>query len=56
MNVVSDHAVNLLEAAEEMRDKELQFTEAAKKELAVILAAVNEILDLSPFRSLRRDS
>ncbi len=44
---VSDHAVNLLEAAEEMRDKELQFTEAAKKELAVIFAAVNEILDLS---------
>lgn len=44
---ISDHAVNLLEAAEEMRDKGLEFTEAAKKELMVIFAAVDEILDLS---------
>lgn len=52
---VSDHAVNLLEAAEEMRDKGLQFTEAAKKELSVIFAAVNEILDLSLAAFLEND-
>lgn len=44
---ISDHAVNLLEAAEEMREKELRFTEKAFAELKVIFGAVEEILDLS---------
>ncbi len=52
---ISDHAVNLLEAAEELRYKELQFTETAKKELAVISLAVNEILDLSLTAFLQND-
>ncbi len=44
---ISDHAVNLLESAEEMRGRALVFTEAALSELKVIVAAVNEIMELS---------
>lgn len=44
---ISDHAVNLLEAAEEIRDKKVQFTQAAVSELDTLSAAVEEILDLS---------
>ena len=44
---ISDHSVNILESAEEMREKELSFSPAAQKELSVLTAAVSEILDLS---------
>jgi phosphate:Na+ symporter len=44
---ISDHAVNLLEAAEEMQTKRLTFSPAANTELTVISSAVSEILDLS---------
>lgn len=44
---ISDHAVNLLESAEEMQNKSLSFTESALSELSVLSAAVNEVLDLS---------
>lgn len=44
---ISDHAVNLIESAEEMGEKGLTFTDAAISELTVISSAVSEILDLS---------
>jgi phosphate:Na+ symporter len=44
---IADHAVNLLEAAEEMEQKKITFTETAVSELNVLLSAVEEILDLS---------
>jgi phosphate:Na+ symporter len=44
---ISDHAVNILTSAEELRDKGLRFSDAAQKELAVMTAAENEILELS---------
>jgi phosphate:Na+ symporter len=44
---IADHAVNLLEAAEEMERKTLLFTEAAVSELRIIAAAVEEVMDLS---------
>lgn len=44
---ISDHAVNLLEAAEEIRDKKVRFTQTAVSELGTLSAAVEEILDLS---------
>ena len=44
---ISDHAVNLVESAEEMQAKQLAFSAAASSELAVISSAVEEILDLS---------
>lgn len=44
---IGDHAVNIVESAEELRDKHIEFTPAAKKELAVITAALTEVLDTS---------
>ena len=44
---ISDHAVNVLEASTEMREKELSFSDSAKGDFKVISAAVEEILDLS---------
>lgn len=42
---ISDHAVNLLAASEELRSKGLGFSAAAEKELKVLIGAVNEILN-----------
>jgi phosphate:Na+ symporter len=44
---ISDHAVNILESAEELKEKEITFTEAAGKELRVLGDAVGEIIALS---------
>ena len=44
---ISDHAVNILDSAEEMRDKRLMLTESAEHELEVMMSATEEILDLS---------
>ena len=43
---ISDHAVNLVEAAEELREKDLTLSSEAKGEIEVLIAAVTEILDL----------
>ena len=39
--------MNILESAEELKDKEIQFTSAAKNELYMLCNAVTEILSLS---------
>ncbi len=44
---ISDHAVNTLESAEELRGKNLSFSPSARAEFAVLAGAVSEILDLS---------
>ncbi len=44
---ISDHSVNIVETAAEMREKEIVFTPAAQKELSVISAAVNEIAEMT---------
>ncbi len=44
---ISDHSINVLESAEELRDKDWEFTPDAKKELEVLCSAVSEILTLS---------
>ena len=44
---LSDHAVNLLESAEEMQEKQLSFSPVAVKELDVLLSAVVEIVTLT---------
>ena len=44
---ISDHAVNVLESAEELREKKIDFTEGAKAELLRMREAVTEILELS---------
>ena len=52
---ISDHAVNLLGAAEEMAQKERSFSPAARRELEVLCGAVAEILDLSLEAFLEQD-
>lgn len=44
---IADHSVNILESAEELREKDLQFSPKAKGELAVLIAATHEILNLT---------
>lgn len=44
---LSDHAVNLVESAEEMRDKNIEFTDDAKAELHTMSQATQEILQIT---------
>ena len=44
---IGDHALNLVESAEELQEKNLSFSEAARHELAVLTRAVGEIVELS---------
>lgn len=44
---LSDHAVNIVETAREMRGKNITFSDAAWKELDVLSAAITEILNLA---------
>lgn len=44
---IGDHAVNIIESAEEMHDKQLEFSRSAKYELSVMTAAVSEVMDLA---------
>jgi len=44
---LSDHAVNILASAEEMKGKGIAFTAPAQSELEAILGATDEILDLA---------
>ena len=44
---LSDHAVNMIESAEEMRDKQIVFTDEAKTELHRMSQATLEILQLT---------
>lgn len=44
---ISDHAVNILESAEEMRDKGIEFTPEAQIEMNSLSMAVSEIVELS---------
>lgn len=41
---ISDHAVNLLDAAEEMKHKNLKFSSEATEELAIMMEAVKKIV------------
>ena len=44
---ISDHSVNILESAEEMKEKKIAFSEVAKQELEVLCNALTEILQLT---------
>ena len=52
---IADHGQNVLEAAEEMVEKELKFSPAAKAELAVLTAAVDEVMNLTVTAFTNRD-
>lgn len=44
---ISDHSVNIVESAEEMKAKELTFSQEAQRELQILSSAVSEIVELS---------
>ena len=44
---ISDHSINILESAEELISKGVEFTSAAKEEINVMCDAVSEILSLA---------
>lgn len=43
---ISDHAVNVMESAQEMHEKQLKFSAAAQNEIRVMIAAVEETLEV----------
>lgn len=53
---ISDHSVNILESAEELREKKVEFSENAKKELGVLCRALEEILDMTVTAFTENDS
>ncbi|MBS6194737.1 MAG: Na/Pi cotransporter family protein [Clostridiales bacterium] len=44
---ISDHAINIMEAAKEMKDKDLTFSKKAEAELKVLTEAVRDIVESS---------
>ena len=44
---ISDHALNIAEAAKEIYDKKVEFSNKAKEDIAIISRATQEILDLA---------
>ena len=52
---IGDHALNLVESAEELQKKHLDFSDTAKHELAVLTRAVDEIVALS-FSAFRENN
>ncbi len=44
---IADHGLNILESAEELHEKGIQFTEDAREELNTMIAAVDEIMTCS---------
>ena len=44
---ISDHAVNVVESAEEIKDKKIEFSAEAQKELSVMRNAIREILSIT---------
>ncbi len=51
---IGDHAVNLLKTAREMDEKGISFSDEAKADLHILVAAVEEILDIA-IRSFGQD-
>jgi len=52
---ISDHSVNLVESAEEIKDKEIHFSETAVKELNVLYGAVSEIMSITKEAFIEND-
>ncbi len=52
---ISDHSVNVLESAEEMREKNIVLTQAAQAELYVIIDATREVLKLTQEAFVKND-
>lgn len=44
---ISDHAANIVKVAKEKYDKNIEFSDKARKELEVVLKAIDEVVDLA---------
>ena len=44
---ISDHAVNILDTAKEIYEKDIEFSDMANRELAVLFRAVEDIMDIT---------
>ena len=44
---ISDHSINIVKSAEEIKNKEIKFSQSAQGEIKVLSDAVNEILNLT---------
>ena len=53
---ISDHAVNVLESAEELREKDLSFSGTAQAELNTLCDAIREILTLAQISFAQQDA
>ena len=53
---ISDHAVNIVESAEELREKKLELSKDARREIEVLISAVKEITDISLSAFLSNDT
>ena len=52
---ISDHAVNIVESAEEMRDKKIDFSADAQREMQVLRQAVGDILSMAERTFINND-
>ena len=52
---ISDHAVNVLESVEELREKNIEFSPAARAELSVLCRATEDILSLTESSFINED-
>ena len=52
---ISDHAVNVIDSAEELKDKEIEFSDAALDELKTMYAAIREIVWITEEAFVERD-
>ncbi len=52
---ISDHAVNILESAEEIKEKKIEFSKDAQRELSVLRSLINEILTEASYAYMNND-
>ena len=52
---ISDHSVNVLESIEELREKNIELSDEAKRELSILCNAVNEIIALTQKAFMEND-
>ena len=52
---ISDHAVNILESAEEIKEKKIEFSKDAQRELSVLRGATREILNAANTAYVKND-
>lgn len=53
---ISDHSVNVLESVEELKEKKIEFSEEAKREIGIMCDALSEILGMTLDAFTRNDA